>query len=126
MRLSPARAATTAVMGLRIAYGLGLITAPTRLARRWLGPAAATAPTRVPLQGLGTREIVLHSGVVLTALGDGDLRPWLVGSIAGDLTDVIATVVQRRELPPGAAMATVAVGGGSALLTALLFAAVDR
>jgi hypothetical protein len=126
VKLSRARAATVAVMALRVGYGVGLITAPTRLGRRWLGPAAATAPSQVPLQGLGMREIVLHTGVLWAALRDAPLRPWLVGSIAGDLTDITATVARRGELPSGSAGATAAVGGGSALLSGLLLAAVDR
>ena len=80
------RTATFAVLGLRVAYGAALMAAPERLARRWLGPAAAAPPTQVPLRGL-----------------------------AG-----------RRGLPDGSAPATLAVAGGSALLTAGLAAAVDR
>jgi hypothetical protein len=45
---------------------------------------------------------------------------------AGDLTDITATVTRRSELPSGSAVATAAVGGGSALLSRLLLAAVDR
>jgi hypothetical protein len=124
--MSRARTATVAVMALRIAYGLGLIAAPSRLGRRWLGPASDTAPTQVPLQALGMREVVLHVGVVWTALKGGALRPWLAASIAGDLTDVASTVLRRAQLPSGSASATAGVGGGSALLTGLLLTAVDR
>ena len=75
--LSRARAATVAVMALRVAYGAGLIAAPTRLGRRWLGPASATAPTQIPLQGLGMREIVLHTGAIWAALRGAPLgRGW--------------------------------------------------
>lgn len=124
--MSHARTATVAVMALRIAYGVGLIAAPARMGRRWLGPASETAPTQVPLQGLGAREIVLHTGVIWAALRDAPLRPWLAGSIAGDLTDIAATVTRRAQLPDGSASATAAVGGGSAVLSGLLLAAVDR
>ena len=125
--MKPAHAWTTAaaVMGLRVAYGAGLLVAPARLSRRWLGAAADAGPTKVPLRGLGTREVVLHSAIAVVARQGGALRPWLLGSIAGDLTDVAATVAHRAELPEGAALATVLVGGGSALLSALLAVAVD-
>jgi hypothetical protein len=123
--LTRARAATVGVMGLRIAYGVGLIGAPSRLGRRWLGPASQTAPTQVPLQALGMREAALHTGAAWTALRGGALRPWLAGSIAGDLTDIVTTIARRGQLPQGAAMATAVVGGSSALLTALLYASVD-
>ena len=119
----PIRKLTLAVLGLRIAYGAGLILAPTRLALRWLGAPARSAPTQVPLRGLGTREIVLHAGAVAAAVRGASLRPWLLGSVAGDLTDVLATVAGRRELPDGSTTATAVVGGTSALISLALAAA---
>jgi hypothetical protein len=40
--------------------------------------------------------------------------------------DIAATIAGRGELPDGAAKATVAVGGGSALISAGLAFAVER
>jgi hypothetical protein len=80
----------------------------------------------VALRGLGVREVILHAGAALAARRDRPLRPWLAASVVGDLTDVIATTAGRRRLPPGSPLATLAVGGGSALLSALLAVAVDR
>ena len=120
------RTATITVLGLRIAYGAGLILAPGRLGARWLGPASRTAPTQVPLQGLGARELILHAGALSSALRGGALRPWLAASVAGDLADVAATVIGRDELPAGSARATVLVGGGSAAIGAALAIATER
>jgi hypothetical protein len=120
------RAAAVALLGFRIAYGVALIAAPTRLGRRWLGPAAETAPTQVPLRGLGAREVLIHAGAVAAALAGAPLRPWLAGSIAGDLTDIAATAVGREQLPDGSAVATLVVAGTSALMSAALAVAVDR
>ena len=120
------RTATLTVLGLRVAYGAGLIVAPERLARRWLGPAAGSPPTQVPLRGMGAREIVVHGAAIAAVLNDLPLRPFLAASVAGDLADILATVAGRRGLPDGSAPATLAVAGGSALLTAGLAAAVDR
>ena len=123
---SPLRTAAITVLALRVAYGAGLIAAPERLARRWLGPAAGAPPTQVPLRGVGAREIVVHGAAIAAALRGLPLRPFLAASIAGDLADILATVAGRRGLPDGAAPATLAVAGGSALLTAGIAAAVDR
>jgi hypothetical protein len=112
---SATRAATSAVLGMRIAYGIGLIVAPSRLGRPWLGPASATAPTQVPLQALGAREIVWHTGAAIALARDRPLRPWLAGSVIGDLTDVAATLAGRRQLPKRSVLATVLVGGASAM-----------
>ena len=120
------RAAAVALLGFRIAYGAALIAAPTRLARRWLGPASERAPTQVPLRGLGAREALIHGGALAAALSDAPLRPWLAASIAGDLTDIAATAAGRAQLPEGSARATLVVAGTSALISAALAAAVDR
>lgn len=116
-RVTPARSAVSGLMALRIAYGAALVAAPELLARSWLGPAAATAPAQVPLRGLGMREVLLHAGGLLVALRGGDVRPWLAASIAGDVTDIATTVAGRSGLPRGAASATAAVAGASALIS---------
>lgn len=123
---SPARIVAAGVLTLRVFYGLALIADPERLSRKWLGPAGGRAPTQVALRGLGAREVIVHGAALTTALRGGPLRGYLAASIAGDLCDVVATIVGRDELPDGAALATAAVAGGSALLTAGVAALVDR
>jgi hypothetical protein len=114
------------VIGLRIAYAAALIAAPGRLGRPWLDSPADRGPTQIPLQALGARELVLHTGALLAALRRQALRPWLAASTAGDLTDVAATLARRQQLPDGAARATAVVGGGSALISAGLAAALEH
>lgn len=123
--MTGARKAATVVLGLRTAYGVGLIAAPSRLGRRWLGPAANAAPTQVPLRALGAREVIIHVGGILAAVRGAPLRPWLAGSIVGDLSDLAATVAGRDELPKGSPTATLVVGGSSAVLSAAVAVAVE-
>jgi hypothetical protein len=113
------------VFGLRIAYGVGLVTVPARLTRRWLGAAGEAGPTQVGVRGLGAREVVLHAGAVVAALRGAPLRPWLAASIAGDVADIASTTVARAELPDGSPLATLAVAGGSAVISAGLATAVE-
>ena len=120
------RATATAVLAVRVSYGVALIAAPRRLAVRWLGESANDAPVQVPLRGLGMREAVLHTGALIAQRKGAPLRPWLAASIAGDLTDVIATAAGRRRLPAGSPLATLAVGGGSALVSLLVAGGVDE
>jgi hypothetical protein len=115
--VTAARATAASVIALRIAYGVALIVAPQRL---------EDAPVQVALRALGARETVLHTGALLAATRGGPLRPWLAASAAGDLTDVVATAMGRRRLPPASTPATVAVGGGAALTSIALAAVVDR
>ena len=119
------RIISSGVLALRVAYGAGLMAAPERLTLRWLGPAVGHAPTQVPLRGLGAREVLLHAGGLAAALSGGPVRPWLAASVAGDLTDIAATVAGRDGLPDGAAKATVVVAGASALISVAVGAAVD-
>ena len=62
---------TTTANGARIAYAVGLITAPTQLTRTWFGPPAFQPSTQIPLRGLAVREIGLATGGLLAALGGG-------------------------------------------------------
>jgi hypothetical protein len=112
--------ATPIVLGMRVAYGVGLIVVPERLAGRWLGPDTRRAPVQVPLRALGMREALLHAGALSAAVRGRSARPWLAASIAGDLTDIASTFAGRAELPDGAARATALVAGASAFLSAAL------
>jgi hypothetical protein len=116
------RTAAIAVLSLRVAYGVGLIVAPSRLTRSWLGPTPA--PTNVPLRGVGAREAAVHGAALVAARRGAPLRPWLAVSLAGDLADIAATAADASALPGGALPKTAAVAGGSALLTAAVAAAV--
>lgn len=119
--LTPARGAAAALLTARIAYGAGLLTVPAKLASgRWLGPGAKTPAATVALRGFGARETLLHVGALAATLSGKPIRPWLAASIVGDLVDVAATAGERNGLPDGAAPATAAVAGGSALMSALV------
>ena len=119
------RIAAGTVLALRIAYGVALIAAPRRLALRWLGADAERASVQVALRGLGAREAILHGGALVALSRGASVRPWLAASAAGDLTDVVATAAARHQLPPGSAPATLAVGGGAALVSLAVAVAVD-
>jgi hypothetical protein len=80
---------------------------------------------QVGVRGLGAREMLIHSGALAAALRGAPLRPWLAASIAGDVADIASTTAARAELPAGSAVATLAVAGASAALSAAVAAAVD-
>ena len=120
------RVTVSAVLLGRVSYGVALMAVPRRLASRWLGEDATRAGAQVALRGLGARDAILHGGAVLALQREAPLRPWLAASVVGDLTDVIATVAARRRLPAGSPLATLAVGGGSALISVLLAGIVER
>jgi hypothetical protein len=121
-----ARKLAVVVLGARIAYGAGLAAFPARLTGRWLGPAGEAGPTQVGVRGLAAREVLLHVGALTAAMRGAPLRPWLAASIAGDVADIASTAVARREVPEGSPLATLAVAGGSALISAAVAAALDE
>jgi len=123
--MSGPRIAAAAVLGLRIAYGAALLVAPGSVTKRWLGPAGQQPAAQVGLRGLGAREIVIHTGGLIAAVGGGPVRPWLAASIAGDLSDIAATTAARKGVPDDAPLLTALVAGGSAALSAAVGAAVD-
>jgi hypothetical protein len=120
-----ARTAAAAVCGARIAYAVGLIVAPRRLTQPWLGPPVVQPSTQIPLRGLAVRELGLAAGGLLAALSGAPVRPWLAAQVAGDLTDIAASVYGRNGIPPKAISAVALVGGASAALTAGAAVAVD-
>jgi hypothetical protein len=120
------RAAAVAVLSLRVAYGAALIVAPGRLTRSWLGPAGGEPPAAVAVRGLGAREVALHGAAIVAAFRGLPLRPWLALSIGGDVSDIAATAAGRRGIPDKAPLATAAVAGASAAVSAVVAAAVDR
>jgi len=113
--------AAVGILGFRVLYGAGLLLAPDKITKSWLGPLDDSA--RVALRALGTREIVLHALAIGAVLNDAPAKPLLAASIAGDLSDIVATTLGKSGLPAGAAPKTAAVAGGSAVLTAAILAA---
>lgn len=98
----------------RVGIGLGLFAAPRTAARLWLGedvgPRAA-----VLARGLGVRDLAIGVGQLVTLDEMDDPAPWLDAGIAADAADATAALLARRDLPPSAMMATVAVAAGAAL-----------
>ena len=117
------RTAVLANFGLRAAYGTAMLATPGRIGKPWLGRPAPVAASDIPLRGVGGRELALHLAGGAAVVRGAPLRPWLLASLGGDLTDIASTIAQRRQLPPGGLRAFLLAGGGSALLTLGLLAA---
>jgi hypothetical protein len=118
--------AAIAVFGLRVAYGAGLVVAPEKLTRSWLGADVARDPVKVALRGIGGREIVLHGFGIAAAVHGRPLWPWLAISMAGDVSDIAATFAGRAGIPGDSPRKTLAVAGGSAALSMAVLVASTR
>jgi hypothetical protein len=100
----------------RVAFGVGLIGAPARVASGWLDADAGRPATQVAIRGLGARDIALAAGTALAARRDEGLRPWLIGCVACDLTDIASTLAAGNALPARARWGTVALAGTAATI----------
>lgn len=121
------RTALIAFAAGRIAFGVGLVAAPEKVAGGWLGEDAERGPTKIAIRGLGARDIALSVGVLLN-LDDADrLAPWLAVTIGSDLTDMAATLAAPEDaLPSNAKWGTAALAGAAAAAGAALLAASKR
>jgi len=118
-RMNLQRAAIAISIG-RVALGLGLIAAPERIGRSWIGPAATERSVEVLARAVGIRDIVLGAGAAAALLADGgSSRSWLLAQAGADAGDLVATVLAREVLPSVGVRATSALAGGSAAVTAL-------
>lgn len=121
------RQMTAAFALARLAFGLGLMARPDRVASGWIGSDAERGAVQIVLRGLGGRDVALSAGA-LAALGDEDrLSHWVAAAIGCDLSDVVATLIASPDsLPANARWGTVALGGGAALVGAALLAQLRR
>ncbi|HSD80028.1 MAG TPA: hypothetical protein VLB47_05185 [Solirubrobacteraceae bacterium] len=99
----------------RVALGAGLLLAPARLGRPWIGAVADRPAAQVALRGLGARDVLL-GGIALHLAGRGPAGARAVmACAAADAADAAATLAARRSLPPLGAAAVVALAGGGAV-----------
>lgn len=109
----------------RIAFGLGLLAAPERVARGWIGDDAGRPAVKVAVRGLGARDVGLSAGALALAGEGGRARPWLVAAVACDCVDVAATIAAGDALSERARLGTALVAGGSAFAGAALARAAE-
>jgi len=121
------RTATTLFALGRLAFGVGLVASPQRVASGWVGKDAERSPVKLVIRGLGARDVALSAGA-LASMGDrGALRTWLAAAILADISDVGSTLAAPvGSLPGNARWGTVALGGGAALAGVGLLAALEK
>lgn len=108
----------------RIAFGVGLIAAPERVASGWIGEDARRRAVKIAVRGLGARDVALSAGALAFARDGDAARPWLLSAVACDCADVAATIAAGDAIPERARVGTLVLAGGSALVGAALAGAV--
>ena len=110
----------------RVAYAVGVAVAPGPTASVWLGDGVESGGTRVAARALVARDAYLAIGLADAARRGGASRPWLAALIASDLSDIVATLADRKRLPKHAGPGVVLVAGGMAAIGAVFFASADE
>jgi hypothetical protein len=96
-----ARVAGRLLAGARVVIGAGLIAAPRFAMSTWVGPRRArTAATALLGRALGGRDMAVGAGALATS--GGAQRGWLAAGVVCDTVDLVATLVDRDDLPDSA------------------------
>jgi hypothetical protein len=99
----------------RIALGAGLVVAPSRSARGWVGAAGARPGAQVMGVAVGARDVAVGVGSLLALERGGDARGWFAASVVCDVADAAATFARRDALPATGAIGVTALAGSAAL-----------
>jgi len=111
----------------RLAFGIGLIAAPGKVADGWIGADARRPATTLVIRGLGARDVALSVGALGARDDPARLAGWVAAAIGCDLADIAITLATPEDaLPANARWGTVALAGVSALAGALAYRALDR
>jgi hypothetical protein len=125
--MSRTRTLTAAFAAGRLMFGVGLLGAPERVAKGWIGSHAESDPVKIVVRGLGARDVALSAGVLAFLDDEHTLASLLAFTALCDLCDVAATLAAAPDsLPGNARWGTVAMAGGAAAAGAALAAAVKR
>jgi hypothetical protein len=107
----------------RLAFGVAMIVAPGRIASSWVGPASDRPDFAPIVRGFGARDVVLGAGLLASLNGGTDaVRPWLLGSAAGDAADLVVGLAAAKHLPRNGVLGVGALAGSALALGAYLAA----
>jgi len=110
----------------RLVLGILLVLFPRRIGRWWIGPVADHREASVMSRGMGARDAALAVGT-LRALAKGEpARPWIIGGMAADGTDALATLAVAGRIGRLRAVLVAATALGSAVTGATILDRVDN
>jgi hypothetical protein len=106
-------AVAKAVSAGRLAFGVGMMAAPSAIMRGWVGSDADRPTFDLVTRSLGAREVLL--GFIGVHVAD---RPGVgkrtIGAMAFlDATDLVVSLAHRKSLPKSALPIITAVAGGA-------------
>lgn len=96
----------------RALFGAGLLLAPKRAGRGWIGVQSGEPVPQLLVRTVGARDVAVGMGAVMALRRGAPARGWLEAALLADLLDAAIALVYLRKLPlTGAA--------GTLMLTAM-------
>jgi Domain of unknown function (DUF4267) len=116
--MDAARTLAVALAVNRTAFGMNYLLRPEQARTSWVGRAAGKPGAQVMIRSQGVRDVTLGLGALRTvARGDPrELRAWMTGHAACDLTDLVVTWAARDRLPSRQARLAMSVAAASAAI----------
>ncbi|HEX4106785.1 MAG TPA: hypothetical protein VHX88_01545 [Solirubrobacteraceae bacterium] len=112
--MNRARLLAGAVAAGRVAIGAGLIAAPERVTRGWIGPDSERPSAHALARSLGVRDMVIGM-IALHTLSHPEVGPRWQRTCAGvDAVDCAGTLLAARSLPARGVAATAVIATGAA------------
>jgi len=110
--MDPSTLARVHALG-RVAFGVGLVVAPSVVAGPWVGDPAERPGGRVLAVAMGARDLAIGLGAVRSLGGSTGARAWIRAGVLADIADLVATLRERDELPTVAVPVVAAMAAGS-------------
>lgn len=109
MKLTSVRSAAKGMAIGRILVGVGLLTAPSKAGRAWVGDSVDTGVPRMLVQSVGARDLLLGIGTLVALQGGKPARMWLQIAVAADAADALLTLRYFGSLPATGRIGTLAI-----------------
>lgn len=104
----------------RLVLGAGIVVAPARVARGWVGEDGTTPGAQVLGVAIGGRDVAVALGTLRALAREEDARPWIAASVLCDAADFGATFSRRGALPATGGIGVSLLAGSATLIGAWL------
>ena len=109
----------------RAALGMGLLAAPKRVGRGWVGDDVYRTGGRVALRAAGARDFALGAGLLVALMRGKPAAAWLLAGAFADIADASVAAGAFSKLPPTGRVVTIALAAASAVLSLTAARTVD-
>jgi len=113
-----ARYAALGVAGSRAAIGTAMVAAPKPFALAFAGRDGRRAGPQLLARATGARDASLGVAAAVALARGRDARLWTAAQLGADMTDVVATVAMRNDIPRTPRRIGLALAGTSSAVLA--------